>query len=488
MKKIFILLTAAVLMFSTSCDDRLYLDPHQSISTSQAFETLTDFSYAVNGVYSGLRSGNLHGGYLAIYPDIMADNLTRSIEGRLTFTNLYNWNISTDFYLMEAVFDQAYSVIYRANKVITAAEEFETADDDEVAELNHYKGQALAIRGWMHFELVKMFGKAYSQGGASDLGVPYVTSVDAGFPSRETLTDTYTMIKEDLDAAYALMDPSFSSKDHLTQAGVASLQAKLAMEMGDYATVIAKGKEAVDAVPVETRDEVFGVWKDENKSGVLFYIGVEKKDGLTLGTNYSQSSSDGIKSEYVVSYELFQLFAAEDIRLSTYITTSDYLGNTYNHVEKFRGRSTAAEANPTPDLVDLKILRSADMALLVAEANMLNSSTNETEAKTYLKMVWENRMDTSLVAFDDALSGTDLLDEIYLQRRLELAFEGDRLYFLKRHGLPIQRTADGHLADGTGTGPDFLNLPANSDKMVLPIPKSEIDVNPNIRNQQNPGY
>ena len=282
-----LIISIAAMTMLAGCDDRLFLDPHQSISADQAFETLDDFSYAVNGMYSGARSGNLYGGHLNIYPDIMADNLTRSLEGRLTHTELYNWTVSSDYYLMAGVFSGAYLVIHRANKVLEAAEEYEPADQDESDELDHYRGQALAMRALMHFEMVKMFGKAYSQSTPTDLGIPYITYSEASYPSRDGLRDVYDYIVQDLDDAYGLIDPEAGEKFRLTRAAVAALQAKVAMEMGDYATVIDKGKEALEAVPVASRENFFGVWKDENKDGVLFYIAVEKKDGLTLGVKYS---------------------------------------------------------------------------------------------------------------------------------------------------------------------------------------------------------
>ncbi len=487
MKHITIIFSIVGMMLLAGCDDRLYLDPHQSISTSQAFETLADFSYAINGMYEGARSEGLHGGHLNIYPDIMADNLTRSLEGRLTHTTVYNWQISSDYYLMEETFDEAYLVILRANKVLEGAEEYEPADAAEQTELDHYKAQALAMRALMHFELVKVFSKAYSQGSASDLGIPYINSTEATYPSRDGLFDTYDKIVQDLEDAYGLIDPSDTRKDRFNQAAIAALQAKVAMEMGDYASVISKGQVALDAVPVSTRDNFFGIWKDENKDGVLFYIAVEKRDDLQLGVNYSQSSGAGIRSEYVCSYELYQLYDSADIRLTSYITTSEFEGNLYNHIEKYRGRSSSVEANPTPDLVDLKILRAADISLLVAEANMLNATQQTFAALKHLNDVRFNRYDTSAISFPP-LSNLELLDEIYLQRRLELAFEGDRLFTLKRLGLDIERTAEGQYADGSGVGPDELVLEASSHKFQLPIPQSEMDVNPNIRDQQNPGY
>ena len=144
------------------------------------------------------------------------------------------------------------------------------------------------------------------------------------------------------------------------------------------------------------------------------------------------------------------------------------------------------EANPTPDLVDLKVLRAADMALLVAEAHMIGAAQNPQEALEYLNMVRLNRYDSS-VSFPP-LDNIELLDEIYLQRRLELAFEGDRLFVLKRLGRDIQRTSNGQYANGSGLGPENLVLEASNYRMQLPIPQSELDVNPNMRDQQNPGY
>ncbi len=79
----------------------------------------------------------------------------------------------------------------------------------------------------------------------------------------------------------------------------------------------------------------------EHLHGPIFYQaaltleGSEKKDAITLGVNYSQSSTAGIKSEYVCSYELFQLYDSADIRLTSYITTSEFERNTYNHIEKY---------------------------------------------------------------------------------------------------------------------------------------------------------
>ena len=76
-------------------------------------------------------------------------------------------------------------------------------------------------------------------------------------------------------------------------------------------------------------------------------------------------------------------------------------------------------------------------------------------------------------------------NEVDLQRRLELAFEGHRFFDLKRKGLPVSRSAKGDRFDGTGLTYGFKTLEATDFRFQLPIPTNEIRSNPNVI--QNPG-
>src|SRR6185369_3324678 len=75
---------------------------------------------------------------------------------------------------------------------------------------------------------------------------------------------------------------------------------------------------------------------------------------------------------------------------------------------------------------------------------------------------------------DNLLTGQPLLDEILRQRRIELAFEGNRFFDLKRLGMDLVKTP-------------HYNTVAFTDIRILPaIPQSDIDINPNLK--QNAGY
>src|SRR5690606_37866859 len=142
-------------------------------------------------------------------------------------------------------------------------------------------------------------------------------------------------------------------------------------------------------------------------------------------------SPDGIRSEWVATYGLFQLYDTTDVRLLSYIQPdAPFSGATYNAVIKYMGRN---DGTP-PGIVDLKYLRVAEVLLNRAEAYaMLNM---DGDALADLDHLRENR-------YTDFTPGTEsgqaLKDAIDLERRLELAFEGDRWFSLKRKGLPVER-------------------------------------------------
>jgi hypothetical protein len=70
---------------------------------------------------------------------------------------------------------------------------------------------------------------------------------------------------------------------------------------------------------------------------------------------------------------------------------------------------------------------------------------------------------------------------------LELAFEGDRFWDLKRRNLPVERDGSkGERADGSGTPYVFASLPAGDHRFQLPFPQTEVNFNTNLK--QNPGY
>jgi hypothetical protein len=131
-----------------------------------------------------------------------------------------------------------------------------------------------------------------------------------------------------------------------------------------------------------------------------------------------------------------------------------------------------------PDKDEVKVIRMSEVYLIAAEAAY--QTGNEALALEYLNDVATER-DATFAGYSS--SGANLLNDILLERRKELAFEGHRYWDLQRYNLPVTRV---NLA-GNYTGVP-LTIAPTSFRRILPIPQAELDANPNIRGQQNTGY
>lgn len=479
MKKINYLLVLALLGFASCKKSVLDLYPYNQIETSLAFNTEADITLAVDGIYAGIRtSGSYYSGTWNIFADQAADNLisNKSGPGRGTGLTYSEWRYTANG--TYGLFSGGYTIIRRANAILENIDKF--ADG---AFKNNAKGQALAMRAMVHFDMSRVYSKTYENATASDSTVPYVTSTDHTLkPAKEDLKGFYDKIIADLELAKTLIGTN--DVYHLGKASVNGLLSRVYLYKGDFPNCITSANEAIGLKNSTIIDDIMtfpSIWKDSTTTGVLFKIRNTATDNdNTLGVNYYQSVGGEKKSEYVVEYNFRQQFEKNDIRDSIYIEASNFNGQKFNNVIKYRGRS----GDPA-GVLDAKVIRSAEV--LLSRAESYYRSGNEADALANLVLLKKNRYKVYTEETATELSGSTLLEEIYKQRRLELAFEGDRFFDLKRRNLPIERDGTkGDLADGTGIPYVFLSLPAGDYKFQLPFPSSEINFNENLK--QNPGY
>lgn len=472
-KRYQIIMLGALLSLGACSKSELDLFPYNAVETSQAFKTQEDVSLAVNGMYYGIRaSGSYYNGTWNILADVLSDNLIISQAGRLTLKVYGEWRYQGNN--TYGLFSGGYTMVRRANAILENIDNF-----PEGAFRNNAKGEALAIRGMTFFDMSRVYSTTYQNATDKDSTLPYVTTTDDKImPSKEPVKGFYEKVIADLTQAQTLINAD-NGVGRLNKAAVAGLLSRVYLYKGDYAGTISAATAALGASPNVADIATFPkIWKDETNVGVLFKVINSAVDNSnTQGVNYYQKASGDIKSEYVVEYNFAQQFAANDIRTTTYIKTSDYLANTYNNVVKYDG----ATGRPA-GVQDAKVLRTAEVLLNRAEAYY--RSGKEAEALADLQLLKKNRY-TGYV--NESLSGQALLDEILQQRRLELAFEGDRFWDLKRRNLPVLRDGTkGEKADGSGTQYVFTKLEVGDYRFNLPFPQSEINFNSNLK--QNPGY
>ena len=491
MKKIFLFSVLSLVILS--CDkDNITFAPYNAINDEIVLLKPADFTGVINGAYSYMiKNGGStgFGGELLIDSEIATDNVIISPQGRqsnksgYTFTSTPN-DSHFDFY------NAAYRSINSANLVLG---KLDVLADGSFKD--NIEGEARFIRALNHFQLLRDYAKIPTQSADANasLGVCYLEIVDpVQKPARLTVQESYAKVVSDLLIAKDKIGNNTITDGHAGKVAVYALLSRAYLYMGQWQDCIDNANLAISnySGDVATRAQFYtnattGLWEDSNSAGVLFKLRVDVVDltapgasyqaAVTAGVVYSQAAGTQTKSEYVVSKEFYDKFQATDIRKAAYIKTGPFASKIYNNISKYDGRGAG-----TKNLVDIKVMRIEEVYLNKAEAEYnLNggglASLNKVRSNRYSPFV------------SGGETGQALFDAIQLERRLELAFEMDRFYTLKRLNLPVVRSAtDGHYADGTGTPPQFATLPAGDFRWQFPIPKDERDINENL--EQNPGY
>ena len=483
MKKILLYITAiAAGMALSGCEDFLTREPKLQQSTEITLSTYSGLNDATHGAYYYLASTGWYGQSWVIDAEMRSGNGKKSnFKDSNRCLQAYNWNYTEDG--TSGMWSVAYVTIAMANNVIDNLAGKET-DDVTEQDLNNLKAECLFIRAFAHFCNVLTYGQPYTYCLANDqesLGVPYVYHTDPnGRPARETVISNYQNIVADLLEAERLIDPKYSAKsvrpslvDPLASVNIHTIQALLSrvyLYMGewqnaaDYATKVIDSKKYT----MWTAEEYPTVWGKELGSGEIIFEVYGKRTNSAYGSweDLSYLTSPEGSGDPQAAQSLIDLYAEGDVRLDTYRTDANEESGIL-WTAKYPGKGD----NAAPDCNNVVIFRLSEMYLNRAEALMRGAVIEGATAISDLNVITSNR--------GAAAYGSVGPVDIQKERRKELAWEGHYLYDLARWGLPVERAeADYPLLTQNH------NIPFPSTKWALPLPKSELDVNPNL--VQNP--
>ncbi|KKN80141.1 hypothetical protein LCGC14_0333340 [marine sediment metagenome] len=472
-----------VLLFSfgffMSCDDELNdLQPFVEGNPETFFTSVSAFQNGVDGAYRQLWNYySSTGSGLQGIPDILSDNVIIAQTGRRSNQDFYNYRyVAGTGGAIDLYWSEAYEAVNVANLVIAQIDNL-----GDGAEKDNILGQALAIRAWAHFDLVRVYGKIPTQSADANasLGVVYIKVEDGDTedpfaePARETVASNYAEIIGDLERASQLIGED-NGQGKLNTDGVYGLLSRVYLYNGEYQKVIDAADEV--SVPLATAEELEGVYTDANEAGIVVKLAINtssESGGNNVGVLYSQSNATSTISEYVFDFDFFNSIDEDDQRRDVISFVGLNSDNQYNAISKFLG-----ETGQVNGRVDVKVLRAAEVLLNKAEAQFELGQ----DALSTLNQL----RDLRYVSYAGGEAGSALEDAIQFERRVELSFEGHRFFDLKRRGEPVMRSTMGDIIDGSGTSPDFPTLAADNFRFQLPIPIAEINANQNI--VQNPGY
>ena len=461
------LLVLGLSLSLSSCDDKLNIDPAQSIDATTALGSQSNVASAVVGMYAQLGSSTLYGTDLILVPELMApDNYIQWQGSFANFTQLVRRTTNANNATAETTWRGAYEAINQANLIIEALPVVTTP-----ALKSQYEGEARFVRGLMHFELVRLYGKQYEPGGANaQLGVPInllpVKTVEgaSALATRATVAQVYTQVITDLTAAIGLLP-----EDNPTRATTFTAKALLArvyLQQSNFAQARTLADDVIRNSGKSLSPTLSSVFTGRNTSESLFEIQQNDQNNAGtsnagLATHFSSIGQQG-RGDVRVLPAFADLYGTTDARGTASLL---YEGTGTNRpAGQFRTGKWIAFGQNIP------VIRLAEMYLIRAEA-----AFRAGDVATALADV--NRIRTRSNA--TPLTAAQLtLANILRERQLELAFEGFRLHDLKRTGTNI-------FVPAAGMNP-ATEVPITSDRLVLPVPQREINVNPSL--VQNPGY
>lgn len=461
MKNIFYILIC-VLLFSCNTDD---LEPtlSQAKDTETSVKTLEDLSALSVGMYNRITNKFYYGRDYIVYGDVRSDNVfANSNSGRFIRPGQFDI-IATDAYPTNT-WEQMYKTIISASIIINAKD-----IEGDKAKINDIKGQAHAVRALVHFDLMKIFGQQYTKG---DLAVPYVREYKPEnlTPTRMKLSEFKVLIENDFQKALTLLGTS-DDNQYITTNAVQGLLSRYFIHTAQWE----KAKAAADAVIKTGKYSIISAkdfvksWSTKGSKNSIFelaYNGTDKLGNRSLGQIYMGAAYGDIQP----LQNLIDIFEPSDIRVSKDMIKVDFL----NKEEKEKGdagkkRLWQHGKYPT-DQGDqnLSILRYEEVVLNYAEALF---RTKNADALTWLNKIPAMRGTTPYTAINE--------DNILLERRKELAFEGFRFDDLMRTGKGIIHVSDQQTFPKAG-------VPMGDSNLAFPIPQKEINANFNM--VQNTGY
>ncbi len=476
MNKIFSIALSASLLF-TGCGNAWLEEAQPSTSTesSEAIKSARDAQYALNGIYDILRGYEYYGARMTYYADVTGEDLLANGDTKRTAKYyLFDWNEDT---APSSLWYQPYRVLRNVNNILDYTNSLSEASLTD--ELRDIKGQALALRGMAHFDLVKVYGKPYTMDGGASLGVPIqlVKSEPTSKPSRNTVKEVYTQIIKDLDDAVKLLGIArndgkinkFAAQQLLARAYLYTGQDQLAY---NHATTLITDAAASKAKYVLWSNADYStVWAKDFTSEILFQLSLTKtepgpKSKENMGNLMWRSGYDDI----VLSNDYLDLINADpaDVRhkIITKYTNSKKVD--FYYLNKYPGNTAAGE---NPEFADIPVLRLSEAYLIAAEAAV--KLTDNLNALKYLNAI-VTRANPAKV-----LSGTVTLDRVMEERRRELVGEGHRLFDAMRNDMRIERKGANHVSPLLR--PETKSFDRSFSKILMPIPRGEVDTNPNVK-------
>ncbi len=468
--KIFI--SALVLTGILSCDKFLDVNPKGEVFDADMYSTAEGYEDALYGIYAQLGTdAYLYKNYLHWLPEVLAVNVSTSDDG-LQSMSYGLWTKTTATPIRKGIWANSYEIINQLNNIIA---HIAKGGDHEFPYTGLYKGEALALRALVHFELLRLFGApVWAPESEKARAIPYVTEYSFKITEFSSVDGAYDLIIKDLKAAEACLSQDetllaaersndrgggFSSCRiiHLNLYAVEALLARVYWSRGDLANaavyaekVIGSGKFSMrsteafnqpDNGTLDLCETIFGIYSKQ----------YEEENAKMYGLSGSSLSSIFRLADYKSLYESGASSSTTDYRLAAWFDDGQQqLKKLVNPVYYTSDNSTYSGKS----ILGVNILRLPEMYYIMAESLI---GSDPAAATGYFNAVITTR---GL----DPLEGTAVTEDmLFAERRKEFYGEGFLWHDMKRLGKDIE-VAAGTTLSGSDVNTYKIPYPVGEDE------------------------
>jgi len=450
MKNLKIFLFTILVLGLGACKKYLTVEPAAEVTTEKMFETKEGYVDALTGVYINMRKNYSPASFLINGGIEDMANLYTVVN-----TTTASYMLTQHNYLASLVDDQLnatflnnYNAIANLNNMLEALSG-QTVLEDRVAKV--VEGEALGLRAFLHFDLIRLWGPMPSSIGSKTY-LPYVTSTSKENYQYDTYQGYMAKLSADLDKAESLLltaDPIlkysntalnvstasltgykelywYYRQNRMNYYAVLGLQARVKLWMGDKDSALKYAKMVVDATNTDaTKKFTLGTRTNTTVKNYVFFT--EHLFGLNLAGGFDDAAT--ASGRFATRYQpqsriLNDLYEnVSDLRSSTalwYYTTITGVSGTAMTSKKY-AEMTVSTGSTNPYSVPL--IRLSEMYLIIAECASL------TEANSYYQTFRTSR-EASYTPMTESNRPSVMLKE-YLK---EFYAEGQAFFTYKRFG------------------------------------------------------
>lgn len=488
-----IALTLAVAALSSCGNDWLDLTPSNGLPSDKAITNYADALVARSGMYDGLQGSSSNNDYYAtrmfFYGDVSGDDMQARAQG-MRSSSAYEKRFTLDD--APTIWKTPYNVIRRANRIIEAIN-LKKVSDATAAQQGQLNAEALTVRALVHFDLVKVYSKPYTMDNGASLGIPIVLTPlnNENLPGRASVAEVYTQVISDLTSA---INSGFlvtgKTPGYINLWAAKALLCRVYLYHNDNTKALQVAEDVIEnsGYKLWENEEYVNGWQSNAQKGrteMLLEINNFSSDDWADREGIAYLLHENGYADAILTQSFTDLLNEDpqDIRhgITLAASTNKDLMKAWGDAKIFINKFPA-DGSGEMRLNSLPILRLSEVYLNAAEAAAKVS--NSDAAQKYLDAIVNRANKAKHISKAEAT-----LDRVLKERRKELVGEGQRFFDAMRNNETIVRY--------TETSNRGRHYPLNKEsqsfgntyfRALLPIPIAEVNANPILRAQQNPGY